>query len=580
MQPPGLSESFLLWSKIISQARSAFGQSFSVEPPLPFSPAYIQSCLEEFRSATQDNPQILWRSNQKFLESLWALGFNTLLNTVNLGTLDPPHTDKRFSHPLWKSWPPARFVHQTYLVFEEQILTLIETSQLPPEDKKQLLFWVSQGLTGGSPNNAPWLNPEFLEKTLAQGGLNLVKGFGHLTDDFQKGPLEAFLALTKPKGFQVGETLASTPGHVIYQNDLLQLIQYTPRTPTTFEVPLLIAPPWINKFYIFDLQPDNSFVRWALDQGHTVFMISWINPQTTAERGKTFEAYLLSGLLAAVEVVRSLCDHPKVNLMGLCVGGTLINALCAYTGASGRDIIQTRTSLASIFNPDEIGELSLFLQPQHFHAFENNLASQGALDGHQMAFVFSLLRAQDMIWTPLVRRYFMGEEAPKLDFLFWNGDPLQIPAPLHMFFLKNFLKKNPFSGKESLFLGGIACDLQSIAVPHLSLGALRDHIVPWKAAYPQTFGPQDQYVLSTSGHTAGVINPPEAQKYSHWTGPLTPEGPESWKSSASETPGSWWPAWQAWIIPFCGASIPQRPVGSVLFPPLETAPGSYVGVSA
>lgn len=599
----GFYQSFLLWEKSCHQfykgflgeqtpksfwAKGGFGSPFSPSFPSPdpatffqppaFDPQFVQSCFGQWQAYLKDHPELFQERSGAFYKDFLALVANSYEAIQNPET--PPHIsglegERFFSNTLWQDLPPHRFGYQLYLLIGSFLLQLLEESELSPLLKKQMAFWIKQGVYAASPANFPLGNPEVLQKSFETGGANFWKGWEKWVEDLQANPQEVFLKLTKSSEFKVGENLAVTPGKVVFQNSLFQLIQYKPLTKTVFKEPLLIVPPWINKFYLFDLSPQNSFVKWALEQGHAVFMISWVNPQGM-ETQKGFEEYLLQGVIPALEKTLQITRAPQANLMGLCIGGNLMACALSYLEKTQKPLVCTATLLATLMHFEEVGALEVFLNPQHFDCLKATIGHQGYMDGNLMAFTFSLLRAGEMIWTPFVRRYFLGEDPPPLDFLFWNADPQRIPGPLHLFCLKNFFQKNLLKQPGGITISGVPCDFSSLSIPLFTLASLKDHIAPWKGCFPLKLKSKDRFVLSSSGHIAGTINPPTLQKYAYWSGENTDEGPEAWLQKAQKTSGSWWPFWQKWVQSLSSKRVPAYQVGSSECPPLEEAPGSYV----
>jgi polyhydroxyalkanoate synthase len=431
---------------------------------------------------------------------------------------------------------------------------------------------------------------------LASQGRSLDQGRQKWQDDMGALALDFCLKLTRPTAFKVGQNVASTPGKVVLRTPLLELIHYAPVKETVWGVPLLIVPPWINKFYIFDLQHHHSFVQWALAQGLNVFMISWANPEQGRGGDADFLAYLRNGVLAALQGVLSLTQSASAHLLGLCVGGNLALAASGYLKATGRQEVKTLTLLASILNPAYLGPLKEILFPSGVQFLKTLADQKKVLDGRLMALMFSLLRAQEMVWDPLIRRYFLGKDPFPLDFLFWNADPQNISPTLQLDFVELFLNQGAGFRGHPVTLGEATCDLMPGDVPRFTLGSLKDHIAPWKSCFPPGLGPCDLFCLASAGHVAGVLSPPGSKKRGYWTTAVppssegggakswNPEGsdpeawnPEAWLKKATSVSGSWWPLWSQWIQKFSGPTVPATLPGSHPdFPSLQDAPGTYV----
>jgi polyhydroxyalkanoate synthase len=423
-----------------------------------------------------------------------------------------------------------------------------------------------------------------LKRTVESKGENLVKGMTHLVEDLERGHGRLALKMTDAAAFRLGETIAVTPGKVVFQNELMQLIQYAPSTPDVYKRPLLIVPPWINKFYILDLKPKNSFIKYVVDQGHTLFVISWVNPDASFAH-KTFADYMRQGPLAALDAVREATGERDINLIGYCIGGTLTAATLAWMAAqrekgrgksnfaSGR--VASVTFLTSLLDFAEVGEVSVFIDEEQLALLEEHMARTGYLEGHHMADAFNLLRENDLIWSFVVNNYLMGREPMPFDILHWNSDSTRMPAAMHGEYLRRMYLENKLREPGGIELAGVPIDLGRIKQPAYFLSTREDHIAPWRSTYAgaRLLGGPVRFVLGASGHVAGVVNPPAAKKYGHWSGEGLPASPDAWLVAATQHPGSWWEDWARWIAPFGGKRVPPRtPVGT------EDAPGSYVKV--
>jgi polyhydroxyalkanoate synthase subunit PhaC len=399
-----------------------------------------------------------------------------------------------------------------------------------------------------------------------------VKGLGNLLADIEKGGI----SMTDESAFKLGVNVATTPGKVVFQNDLMQLIQYAPSTREVGRTPLIIIPPWINKYYILDLREKNSFIKWAVDQGHTVFVISWVNPDARlAEKG--FDAYMTEGPLAALDAVEQATGEKKVNFIGYCLGGTLLGCMLAWLAAKGEDRVRAATFFVALLDFSQPGELGVFIDEAQIQSLERRMNERGYLEGAEMASTFNLLRANDLVWSFVINNYLMGKDPFPFDLLYWNSDATRMPARMHSFYLRNMYMKNRLGIPGGIELAGQPIDLSLVDAPAYFISTAEDHIAPWKTTYKgaKYLGGKTRFVLGGSGHIAGIVNPPAANKYQHWTNDALPDTPEAWFETAKATPGSWWPDWQAWITEQNGADkVPARAPGEGL-EVLGDAPGSY-----
>ncbi len=400
--------------------------------------------------------------------------------------------------------------------------------------------------------------------------------------DLEKGRGQLKISMTDEAAFEVGVNVATTSGKVVFQNDLMQLIQYNPTTDDVYKRPLLLVPPWINKFYILDLQPKNSFIKYAVDQGHTVFIISWVNPDKSLAH-KSFDDYMTDGPLAALEAIKMATGEEVVNILGFCIGGILVSSTLAYLAATGQaDRIKSATFLTSLFDFKETGEVSVFIDDDQVAQIEQHVAEKGYLEGHHMANMFSMMRENDLIWSFVVSNYLLGREPMAFDLLYWNGDSTRLPATMLLFYLKKIYQQNLLSKPGGISMAGTPIDLRSVKTPTYLLAAKDDHIAPWQSCYPgtQLLSGKNRFVLSASGHIAGVVNPPAAKKYGYWTNNGLPENAIEWLDSADWQEGSWWTNWHPWLAGHGGAKVPARTPGAGKLKPIEDAPGSYVRVRA
>jgi len=445
---------------------------------------------------------------------------------------------------------------------------------------KKVDFYTRQYIDALSPTNYLATNPEVLRETINSGGQNLLKGLNNLLDDLESGDGKQLrVKMTDATAFEVGRNLATTPGKVVYQNELMQLIQYSPSTTEVWRRPLLIIPPWINKFYILDMRENNSFVRWAVGEGHTVFVISWVNPDT-AQAACTFDDYLKDGPLAALDAIEQATGEKSINAIGFCLGGTLLASALGYLAAQKDKRIASATFFATMIDFTEPGELEVFIDEQQVSNLEKKMQERGYLEGAEMANTFNLLRANDLIWSFVVNNYLLGKAPFPFDLLYWNSDSTRMPAAMHSFYLRNMYLRNVLRKPGGITLDGVAIDLTKVKTPTYFISTIEDHIAPWKSTYAgaQLFAGETRFVLGGSGHIAGIINPPAAKKYCFWTRDSLAATPQAWFESATQLQGSWWTDWAQWAAPKGQDKVPAREPGSGKLPALEAAPGSYVKV--
>lgn len=491
------------------------------------------------------------------------------------------NVDKRFRDPQWQQQLFFNFIKNTYLLLSqhiEHLITQITVSE-PKKVKKQIQFYVRQILDAFAPSNFIHTNPEVLAKVFETKGANLAIGMKQFLQDLSQGK-SLFAPISDCESFQLGQNLAATPGKVIYQNDVMQLIHYQPTATKVYERPLLIIPPWINKYYILDLQADNSFVRWLVDQGIDVFMISWVNA-TSVHKDKSFFNYLTEGPLQALKIIESATQAQKVNLLGYCVGGTLLGCLLAYLAKKKDPRIGSATFLTTLLDFSEPGELGVFIDEAQIKALEKNMKLNGYLDGNMMAAAFTSLRANDLMWSSFINHYLKGEKPQTLDFLYWNADASNIPAKVHSFYLRTMYLNNHLIEPNKVKMGTTTLNLSKIETPSYFLATRADHIVPWQSCYKSsqtlTQAPV-KFVLAGSGHVAGVVNPPHKNKYGYWTAIDQPYHPEQFVEQAKFSEGSWWLDWISWLKHHSGELAVVKQPKRKNSKTLEPAPGSYVQV--
>ena len=495
----------------------------------------------------------------------------------------PDAADKRFKSEEWSQNQIFDYIKQSYLLTANWIQdTVAEVEGLDDYTRKKADFYTKLYTDAMSPSNFFWSNPDVLKTTMETKGKNLVQGLENMLDDMKRTKGTISPKMTDDTAFEIGRNIAVTPGKVIFQNDLMQLIQYEPTTKEVYKRPLLITPPWINKFYILDLKSENSFIKWCVDQGYTVFIISWVNPD---ERhvDKTFESYMSEGILAALDAIEQSIGETEVTAIGYCIGGTLMAATLAYLAAIGEDRIKAVTFFAAQLDFEEAGDLLVFTDEDHIQLVESKMKG-GYLEGKEMANTFNLLRSNDLIWSFVVNNYLLGKAPFPFDLLYWNSDATNMPHKMHSFYLRNMYQKNLLRQAGALTLGGQPIDLSKVTTPVFIQASKEDHIAPFKSVFKnlKLFGGPAELMLAGSGHIAGVINHPDAKKYQHWTNSKKKEyaSAEEWFADATQHPGSWWPYWDKWLSKKSGPKVPARDPAKGKLKPIEDAPGSYVKVKA
>lgn len=553
-------------------------QSDNPAEPDPFN---IGTAFLDMTARLMANPGRLVQAQIGFWQDYLTLWQNTarrMMGEAAPAVITEDSKDKRFKDEAWRDNEVFDFIRQTYLLSARYFQHMVQDAEgLDNKTSQKVDFYTRQFVDAMSPTNFVMTNPEVLRRTAETGGENLLKGLSNLLADLERGHGNLRIRMTDETKFKVGENIAVTPGKVIFQNDLMQLIQYTPTTEKVLKRPLLILPPWINKFYILDLRPKNSFIRWAVDQGHTVFVVSWVNPnEKLAEKG--FDDYMLEGPYAALDAIEKATGEKSVNAIGYCLGGTLLSATLAHMAVKRDTRIKSATFFTTMVDFTEAGELGVFIDEEQLKVLEEKMQKRGFLEGREMATTFNMLRANDLIWSFVVNNYLMGQEPFPFDLLYWNDDSTRMPARMHSFYLRRMYQQNDLIKPGGVELLGVKLDLRKIKLPTYILSTREDHIAPWASTYraTQTYTGDIRFVLAASGHIAGVVNPPDAGKYSHWVNNDLPADPEAWFKGSTELAGSWWPDWQRWVSGQDKTMVPARVPQNAL----EDAPGSYVKVMA
>ncbi|UFZ05548.1 class I poly(R)-hydroxyalkanoic acid synthase [Bradyrhizobium ontarionense] len=513
---------------------------------------------------------------------LWGSASRRLAGEEAPPAISPSPRDRRFADPEWKSNQFFDFVMQAYLLTTQWAQDLVHNAEgLDPHTRKKAEFYVNQITNALAPSNFVLTNPEVLRQTMSSSGDNLVRGMQMLAEDIEAGKGSLRIRQSDPGNLEVGVNMATTPGKVIFQNEMMQLIQYTPSTENVLRTPLLIVPPWINKFYILDLRAEKSFIKWCVDQGLTVFVISWVNPDKNLGT-KTWDDYMKEGPLTAMDVIEKVTGEMKVHTLGYCVGGTMLATTLAWLADKRRQRVTSATFLAAQVDFTHAGDLLVFVDETQISALERDMQASGVLEGSKMAMAFNMLRSNDLIWSYVVNNYLKGQPPSAFDLLHWNSDATRMSAANHSYYLRNcYLENRLTSG--TMVLDNTLLDLSKVKVPVYNLAAREDHIAPADSVLygSQFFGGPVKYVLSGSGHIAGVVNPPSSGKYQYWTNDqINDISLKDWIKGAQEHKGSWWPDWREWLSQLDPEQVPARSVGSEAYPPIEDAPGSYVRVRA
>lgn len=516
----------------------------------------------------------LFQQQTKMMQDFAAPWFQMM----GLPSPTDPIKDRRFAGEAWSKDPRFEMLARTYLAQTEAMFKTLEKSPLDEKSKAQWGFALRQIADAISPSNMLLTNPDAMEKALETGGASLIEGARIFAEDLAKGRVQ----MTDTSAFEVGTDVGVTPGTVIFQNETMQLIQYKPTTEEVYETPLLIVPPCINKYYILDLQPKNSFVAHAVAEGHTVFLVSWVNA-SEAEAHLTWDDYLESGVLTAIEVALKIRKAEQLNVLGFCIGGTLLCSALAVLAARGEFPAASLTLLATMLDFSDPGEIGIMVSEDLVKHREQSIGKGGLLQGKELNQVFASLRANDLIWPYVVQGYLKGEPPPAFDLLFWNSDDTNLPGPMYCTYLRTTYLENKLRVPGALTMLGELVDLGKVTTPSFIVAAKEDHIVPWKTAYTSVdlLGGQNTFVLGASGHIAGIVNPPARKKRNYWYGGDQSGDADAWLNSAKQVPGSWWPAWYAWLEPFSGQKVPTpKQVGNTRYKKIEDAPGTYVKTKA
>ena len=542
----------------------------SIAPP---SPAAAESAKELPAGVAELNARL-----QRDLAALWR----AVAETPSSGRLPEivaqAPADRRFAAKAWHEQPYFSLLRQSYLLYASYLRALADLAPLPEAEKKRLVFATRQYVDAIAPTNFPATNPDVLRKAIETEGASVVQGLRNLADDARKGRI----TMTDEHAFEVGRNLAVTPGSVVYRNDLIEILQYEPKTPKVGKRPLVIVPPCINKYYILDLTPANSFVAHAVAQGHTVFMVSWRNvPEALGSL--TWDDYVEQGAITALRIAGEISGSKTINALGFCVGGTILACAVAVLAARKQPLVASVTLLTTMLDFADPGDIGVYVSEELLATRGPSFMAGERVHGSELASAFASLRPNELVWNYVVANYMKGETPPAFDLLFWNGDSANLPGPMYVYYLRNMYLDNRLREPRALTMCGVPVDLSRITVPTYVLASREDHIVPWRSAYRTTslVGGDVTFVLAASGHIAGVVNPPQPPKRNYWVNELLTDAADDWLARAETMPGSWWPHWHAWLAQFSGPkrAKPRKP-GNAQYAPIEAAPGSYVRESA
>ncbi len=562
------------WLTLIDQ----FWQANPYSKLVPLNPAEMIRALQQIWLDAVRNPDRAWATYSDFVQQYAQMMTAPGLTFQGRGQEAEPvitaeKGDKRFIAPDWEQNPIFDALKQTYLLTATTLLKAAsQVEGLDEQQQRKLVFYLRQFLDAISPTNVLFTNPQVLHETVQSGGKNLVSGMEHLLRDLNAGQMK----MTDTDAFAPGRNLALTPGQVIYRNRLVELIQYTPTTSKVYAIPLLFIPPWINKYYILDMQPQSSLIKFLVDNGFTVFVISWKNPDASMEE-ISFEDYLTLGPLSALDVMKEITGSPRVNAVGYCIGGTLLSMTLPYLVAKGDEAINSATFFVSLQDFTEVGETSVFIDEPQVAYVEGQMLERGYLENRSMASMFNMLRANDLIWSNVVNNYLLGKEPPAFDLLYWNADGTRMARVAHSFYLRNTYLENNLIKPKKIVLKGVPIDLKQIHLDIYAVGTEQDHIVPWKSAWriSQLASGKVRFVLGGSGHIAGIINPPSKGK-GYWTNEKPVKTADEWLESARQHKGSWWADWLKWLSRRSSEQGMPPSMGSTTHPPLTPAPGTYV----
>lgn len=583
----------LAWSSAMANAAltaQQMAQQFvtetTAEDTADPDPLGLVAAFGEVAASLMRDPASTWNAQLAMWQdsmSLWANTWQRLAGQDVESVIEPDPEDRRFRDDAWRDEVLFDFIKQSYLLASRCLLSSVRSARgLDEKTAAKADFYSRQYIDALAPTNFALTNPQVLRETQSSNGQNLVNGLNNMLEDLQRGKGDLQIRMTDSDAFELGVNVATTAGKVVYQNEMMQLIQYSPATDSVFRRPLLIMPPWINKYYILDLRPTNSFVKWLVEQGYTVFVISWVNPDESLAN-KNFDDYLQDGPLAALDAIEQATGESEVNVIGYCLGGTLLATLLAYLLARDDARVTSATFLTSMIDFADPGELGVFIDEAQVANLEKQMNAQGYLDGASMATTFNKLRANDLIWSFVINNYLLGKEPFAFDLLYWNSDSTRMPAKMHSYYLRNMYMENRLKEPGGLTVAETPIDVTRIKTPAYFLSTLEDHIAPWKSTFAGAKlldGPV-RFVLGASGHIAGVVNPPAANKYGYWTrARALPKDADTWFAGATQNDGSWWSDWAKWSKRHSQGQVPARVPGDGQLKVIEDAPGAYARVRA
>lgn len=544
--------------------------------------AHIGAAFMELSQKMMEDPGKYMEAQVGLWNDYMTLWRNTTMSMLggeqSEPVIEPEKGDRRFKDEAWQENEVFDFIKQSYLLTARFMnSTVNDVEGLDAQTARKVDFYTRQFADAIAPTNFAMTNPEVLRATKETNGENLVSGLENMLEDLEKGKGKLRISMADEDAFEVGVNVATSPGKVVFQNDLIQVIQFEPTTKQQHSTPMLIMPPWINKYYILDLREKNSLVKWMTDQGYTTFVVSWVNPDESLAH-KTFEDYMLEGAVGSIEAVKKACKVKKIHVTGYCIGGTLLSSALAYLKAKEDDSIKTATLITALTDFREVGDIRVFIDEEQVEGLEKRMdESGGFLEGADMAATFNMLRSNDLIWSFVVNNYLLGKDPIPFDLLYWNADSTRMPMAMHSFYLRNMYLENNLVKPGGITLGGVPIDLSTIDLPTYMISCKEDHIAPWASTYEATklLSGKVRFVLSASGHIAGVVNPPAAGKYCYWTNPKNPKSADKWLAGSKENPGSWWTDWDAWLKPQSGKKIAARVPGKGGLKVIEDAPGAF-----
>ena len=560
-------------AKKLLRSQQRMGESMGGEGTKQQVMAGFADAYRAWIEAVSAKPEALVDLQGRYMQEQAKLWMHSMEAAAAPAEGTAPAGDKRFSAPEWDSLPEFRYFRDSYLLTSRMMMQAVEDAGMETDAKQRMRFFMRQYLDAAAPSNYLATNPEALKEAMETGGESLQEGMKNLLADIDKGRI----SMTDEAAFELGKNVAVSPGAVVFENDLIQLIQYQPATAKVFERPLVMVPPCINKFYIMDLQPDNSLVRYAVEQGHTVFMVSWRNVKQ-AQAKVTWDEYIERGVIAALEEASRITAQPRINALGFCIGGTLLAAALAVMEKKGTNPVASLTLLTTLLDFTDVGEIRVYIDKNFVEKREKQLSKGGVVPGGELAGAFSSLRANDLVWSYVVNNYLKGKQPPAFDLLFWNADATNLPGPMYAYYLRNTYQDNKLAKPDALRMCGVPVSLKRVKLPTFVFAAREDHIVPWKGGYKsaRTLGGDVTFVLGASGHIAGTINSASRNKRNYWLNASLPADADQWFAGAKEVPGSWWSEWSRWLKTRGGKLVAAREkLGDGRKKTIEPAPGRY-----